>query len=68
MDNVIEVLNLDIGYGDEIVLRNLNFCVRKGEIFVIMGGSGCGKSTLLKGIIGLKEPQAGKVMYGGVSF
>jgi phospholipid/cholesterol/gamma-HCH transport system ATP-binding protein len=65
---VIEVSNLDIGYGDEIVLRNLNFSVHKGDIFVVMGGSGCGKSTLLKAIIGLKEPSAGKVIYGDVSF
>jgi len=65
---VIEVRNLDIGYGDEVVMRNLNFSVQKGGIFVIMGGSGCGKSTLLKVIIGLKEPFAGKVMYGDMSF
>jgi phospholipid/cholesterol/gamma-HCH transport system ATP-binding protein len=49
-------------------MRNLNFSVQKGDIFVVMGGSGCGKSTLLKVIIGLNEPLAGKVMYGGVSF
>lgn len=65
---VIEVVDLEVGYGDNVVMRNLNFCVRKGDIFVIMGGSGCGKSTLLKAIVGLKEPSAGKVMYGDVSF
>ena len=65
---VIEARGLDIGYGDEIVMRDLNFSVRKGEIFIVMGGSGCGKSTLLKTMIGLKEPLAGKVMYGDVSF
>ena len=65
---VIEVHNLDIGYGEQIVLRDLNFSVSKGDTFIIMGGSGCGKSTLLKSIIGLKEPAAGKVMYGDKSF
>jgi len=65
---VIEVFNLDIGYGDEVIMRNLNFSVHKGEAFIIMGGSGCGKSTLLKVIIGLKEPLAGKVMYEDISF
>ena len=65
---VIEVVDLEIGYGDNVVMRNLNFCVRRGDIFIIMGGSGCGKSTLLKAIVGLKEPSAGKVMYGDVSF
>lgn len=62
------MVGLNIGYGDVVVMRDLTFSVRKGDIFVIMGGSGCGKSTLLKALIGLKEPLAGKVMYGGVSF
>ena len=50
MDNKnvkLEVRDLVIGYGDRIVLQNLNFKVTEGEIFCIMGGSGCGKSTLL---------------------
>ena len=65
---VIQVKNLDLGYDDYVVMRNLNFSVNKGEIFIVMGASGCGKSTLLKSLIGLKEPQAGEVLYNGVSF
>ena len=65
---VIEVRDLDVGYGDEPVLHNINFSVRKGDTFIVMGGSGCGKSTLLKAIIGLKQPSAGKVIYADVSF
>ncbi|MDD5254516.1 MAG: ATP-binding cassette domain-containing protein [Candidatus Omnitrophica bacterium] len=65
---VIEARDLTIGYGEEIVMRGLNFRVQKGDIFIIMGGSGCGKSTLLKSIIGLLEPLAGKVLYGEKSF
>ena len=64
----IEVRNLTVGYGDFVVLRNLNFKVRRGEVFVIMGGSGCGKSTVLRSLIGLMEPMAGEVFYDGVSF
>jgi phospholipid/cholesterol/gamma-HCH transport system ATP-binding protein len=60
----ILVKNLDMGYGSFILMRNLNFSVNRGDIFIIMGGSGCGKSTLLKILIGLKEPIAGKVFYG----
>ncbi|WP_197084211.1 ABC transporter ATP-binding protein [Desulfovibrio sp. TomC] len=44
-------------------MRDLNFTVRQGDVFIIMGGSGCGKSTLLRVLIGLKEPAAGKVVY-----
>ena len=64
----ITVKNLDMGYGSFILMRDLNFTVNRGDIFIIMGGSGCGKSTLLKILIGLKEPSRGKVFYGGASF
>lgn len=64
---VLEVRNLTVGYGDFIVLTNLNFTVYEGEIFGILGGSGCGKSTLLKHIIGLDAPISGDIIISGVS-
>jgi len=64
----IEVKELDMGYGSFVLMRDLNFRVNKGDIFIIMGGSGCGKSTLMRIMIGLKEPARGKVLYGGLSF
>jgi phospholipid/cholesterol/gamma-HCH transport system ATP-binding protein len=63
----IEVRNLDMAYGSFVLMRDLNFTVNKGDIFIIMGGSGCGKSTLMKIMIGLKEPAKGDVLYGGVN-
>ncbi len=68
MDAIIEVKNLDLAYDDYVVMRGINFSVKKGEIFVIMGGSGCGKSTLLKAMIGLNPPQSGVILYNGMSF
>jgi phospholipid/cholesterol/gamma-HCH transport system ATP-binding protein len=64
----IQVNDLELSYGDYVVLRNLNFSVNKGEIFIVMGQSGCGKSTLLKTLIGLNQPQAGEVLYNGINF
>ena len=64
---VIEVTNLTMGYGENIIMKNLNFSVSKGEIFVILGGSGCGKSTLLKHLIGLYSPIQGDVIIKGQS-
>ena len=49
-------------------MRDLNFIINRGDIFVIMGGSGCGKSTLLRHLIGLKEPATGEIFYGDVDF
>jgi phospholipid/cholesterol/gamma-HCH transport system ATP-binding protein len=65
---VIQVNHLDMGYGDFVLMRDLNFTVNRRDVFIIMGGSGCGKSTLLKILVGLKEPLEGKVLYGDVNF
>jgi phospholipid/cholesterol/gamma-HCH transport system ATP-binding protein len=59
--DIIAVRDLKIGYGEKIILQNVNFHVRRGEVLVILGGSGCGKSTLLKNLIGLYTPIAGEV-------
>lgn len=60
-ENMIKVQDLTIGYGERIVMENLNFSISAGEIVCIMGGSGCGKSTLLKHLIGLYEPMKGDI-------
>ena len=68
MQPVLEVRDLDLGYDDYVVMRNLSFSVNKGDIFIVMGVNGCGKSTLLKSLIGLRMPTKGKVLYYGKSF
>jgi phospholipid/cholesterol/gamma-HCH transport system ATP-binding protein len=64
----ITVSRLTMAYGDFVIQRDLDFSVRRGEVFVVMGGSGCGKTTLLKHMIGLKSPADGDVLYDGQSF
>lgn len=64
----IVVRNMSMAYGDFVIQQDLNFEVRRGDIFVIMGGSGCGKSTLLRHLVGLKPPAHGDVFYDGASF
>src|SRR5204862_5660494 len=64
----ITVRNLDMAYGDFVIQRNLNFTIRRGDIFIIMGGSGCGKSTLLKHLVGLMAPARGEVLFGERDF
>ena len=58
---IISVRDLKIGYGEKVILQRINFQVRRGEVFVILGRSRCGKSTLLKNLIGLYMPMAGEV-------
>ena len=67
-DAHIAVRNLTMAYGSFVVQRDLDFDIRRGEVFIIMGDSGCGKSTLLRHMIGLKRPAVGDVLFAGESF
>lgn len=67
-NDVFKIEKLTMAYGDYVVMRDLNFTIKKGEIFFIIGGSGCGKSTLLRHMIGLVKPAAGKIFYRGEDF
>jgi len=62
---VIRVEHVTAGYGDFVLLDDLSFDVRPGEVFGILGGSGCAKSTLMKHMIGLYEPMAGRMCIDG---
>jgi phospholipid/cholesterol/gamma-HCH transport system ATP-binding protein len=64
----IAVQDLTMAYGDVVIQRNLSFEVKRGDIFIVMGGSGCGKSTLLRHLIGLQVPAGGRILYGATNF
>ena len=63
---IIQVKDLTGGYDDTVILKDITFDVRTGEVFIILGGSGCGKSTLLKFMIGLERPFRGEVHVDGI--
>ena len=61
----VAVRNLRKSFNGQVVLDQLNFDVKGGEIFVIMGPSGSGKTVLLKHLIGLEEPDEGEILING---
>lgn len=61
------VKDLTMSFAERVIQRDLNFSVRQGEVFVVMGGSGCGKSTLLRHLLGLQEPASGEILYASRS-
>jgi len=63
----IEIQHLTMAYGSYEVMRDINARVKRGSVFVIMGGSGSGKSTLLRHMIGLQCPAQGDILYRGAS-
>jgi phospholipid/cholesterol/gamma-HCH transport system ATP-binding protein len=67
-DKIIEIKDLKVKYGENVILENISFDIYRGEIICIVGGSGCGKSTLLRQIIGLEEPSYGEIQIFGEKF
>ena len=64
-DSLLEIKNLTKRYGENTVLQDLSFTVRRGEVIVVLGPSGCGKSTLLRCINALEPIQGGEILLGG---
>lgn len=65
MDKIIDIKNIKKQFGDNVVLKDVNFSVNKGEIVSIIGSSGSGKSTLLRCINLLETPDGGAIYYKG---
>ena len=66
-ENILAVKNLRVSYGETEIVRDINFSVGRGEIFVIVGKSGGGKSTILKSVAGLLSGTkvSGQIFFDG---
>ena len=66
MDNtILEIRHLSKSFGTNLVLRDIDFTVEKGDVISIIGASGSGKSTLLRCINLLETPTSGEILYHG---
>jgi putative lysine transport system ATP-binding protein len=65
MENIVEIRHLQKSFGQNEVLKDINFSVNKGEVVCIIGASGSGKSTLLRCINLLELPSNGEILYHG---
>ncbi len=61
---ILECKDLSFGYDGETVLEGVNFSLNAGDYLCIVGENGSGKSTLVKGLLGLKAPEKGSIVYG----
>ncbi len=64
---IIRVRGLCNSFGDQLIHKDLDLDVKRGEILGVVGGSGTGKSVLMRSIIGLQEPESGEVLVFGES-
>ena len=65
MEPAIQLVNVGMSYGDNVVLKDINLSIAKGEVLAIIGASGSGKSTLLRMVIGLARPTEGQIYIEG---
>lgn len=63
---MLNIKNLEVYYGESIILRDVNMEVPPGKIVCLMGRNGVGKTTLLKCIMGLLQPRAGNIIFAGI--
>ncbi len=67
-ENIISLSHVDAGYPGNVILKDVSFEVKRGEIFILLGGSGCGKSTIMKHMIGLNPVLSGKLFLDGMEW
>lgn len=61
---LLECNDLSFSYEGNVVIKDLNFSVERGDYLCVLGENGSGKSTLMKGLLKLKQPQSGTIMMG----
>jgi branched-chain amino acid transport system ATP-binding protein len=67
MDNSLELRHVSAGYGETVVLEDINLALHKGESISVIGRNGVGKSTLLAAVMGHATLHKGEVVLGGQS-
>lgn len=60
---MLALQNLDVGYGESMVVRDIHIHVQNNQVVCLMGRNGVGKTTLLKAIMGILTPKKGKIIY-----
>lgn len=62
--SILQTKNLKLGYGDTIIIDEMDLKIPIGEITVFVGANGCGKSTLLRSLARLLKPKSGEILLG----
>lgn len=64
-ERVLEIRDLEVGYGEHQILRGIDLTVSKSEVVAVLGANGVGKTTLLNAISGFLKPSRGEIVFEG---
>ena len=64
-ENILEIKDLNVSYGGIKAVKDISFCVPKGQVVTLIGANGAGKSSTLRSIVGLVRPESGSVQFEG---
>lgn len=67
MEKLIDLKDITVKYGDNVVLDKLNLYINEKEFITLLGSSGCGKTTTLRCIAGFLEPDSGEIIFPALS-
>lgn len=67
LDSIVKILEVEKGFGNDLVVKGINLDIKRGEFLTMLGPSGCGKTTTLRMIAGFEEPDAGEIWIDGKS-
>lgn len=65
MEKIIDLKDITVKYGDNVILDKLNLSINKKEFITLLGPSGCGKTTTLRCLAGFVEPNGGDIVFEG---
>ena len=63
MDTLVQIHNLSVGYGQNLILQNVSLSIRQFDFIGVIGPNGGGKTTLLKALLGLLLPFSGEIIF-----
>jgi len=68
IETIVDIQNFKMSFGDKVVIKDLSFQVKKGEVFGFLGSNGSGKTTTIRALLGIYQPTAGELLIEGKTF
>jgi ABC-2 type transport system ATP-binding protein len=68
MKSIVEVKNFQMAFDSKVVIKDLSFEVKKGEVFGLLGANGSGKTTTIRALLGFYKPTGGELLVDGKKY